>query len=188
MERTPHSLRHGRHHHGTGKHATRSLLSHNTALGTSPPSEPEKSKPSRPSIKHALTEKQGNEKERAKILIVDDNKTNLLILAEILKALGFSPITAQSGSEALELLKHIQPDLAIFDIRMDGMSGWDLIKHIQQKKNHAALPVIAISADDAPQTIAPFKAWLRRPIEADTLYELLTSCLADSTLARPKSQ
>ncbi len=150
--------------------------------------EPEKSKPSRPSIKRALAEKQGEDKERAKILIVDDNKTNLLILAEILKALGFSPITAQSGSEALELLKHIQPDLAIFDIRMDGMSGWDLIKQLKQEKNHTALPVVAISADDAPQTIAPFKAWLRRPIEADTLYELLTSCLAGSTLDRPKSQ
>ncbi len=139
-------------------------------------------------IRHAPlghTGQQGEDKERAKILIVDDNKTNLLILAEILKALGFCPITAQSGNEALEILESTQPDLAIFDIRMDGMSGWDLIKHMQQKKDLAGLPVIAISADDAPERIVPFKAWLRRPIEADILYELLKSCLAESMTVQP---
>lgn len=150
------------------------------------PSEWQKTPPTGPSINQPpfAQAKQEEEEAKAKILIVDDNKTNLLILAEILKALGLAPITAQSGSEALDLLERDLPDLAIFDIRMEGMSGWELIEQLQQTEKCAALPVIAISADGPPEVITPFKAWITRPIEADRLYELVTTCLAESTASQ----
>ena len=84
----------------------------------------------------------------------------------------------------MDLLERDLPDLAIFDIRMEGMSGWELIERLQQTEKCAALPVIAISADDPPEVITPFKAWITRPIEADRLYELVTTCLAASTASQ----
>ena len=126
----------------------------------------------------ALPEREEPSPEKAEILIVDDNKTNLLILTEILKSLGFSPIAAQSGKQALELLKSSRPALAIFDIRMEDMSGWDLLEHVKSNQTFESLPVIAVSADDAPTEIAPFRAWLKRPIQPDSLYTLLTNHLS----------
>nr|WP_321461088.1 hybrid sensor histidine kinase/response regulator [uncultured Cohaesibacter sp.] len=113
------------------------------------------------------------------ILIVDDNRTNLLILTEILKALGYQPVAAQSGEEALRLVEDISPVLAILDIRMEDMDGWELIGRLQQNAQFTDLPVMAMSADDAPRIIAPFRAWLRRPINPETLYHLIQSCLEE---------
>nr|WP_321455636.1 ATP-binding protein [uncultured Cohaesibacter sp.] len=121
-------------------------------------------------------------KTKTEILIVDDNKTNLLIMTEILKAMDFCPIAAQSGTEALQLLEDTSPDAGIFDIQMEDMSGWQLMRQIEQNASSKskALPAIAVSADDAPETIAPFKAWLRRPIQPEELYEIIVHCLAES--------
>ncbi len=115
----------------------------------------------------------------ATILIVDDNRTNLLILGELLKALGYLPIAAQTGAEALALLAETPPDLAILDIHMADMSGWDLLDRLKDIPGLAALPVLAISADRPPKDIAPFRDWIRRPIQPKELYALIEGSLAD---------
>ncbi|WP_319532526.1 hybrid sensor histidine kinase/response regulator [uncultured Cohaesibacter sp.] len=111
----------------------------------------------------------------AKILVVDDNKTNHLILDQILKALNTSPMHAASGREALAMLQTKRPDLALIDIRMADMDGWALAREIRATETLAELPLIAISADASPDEIAPFDNWLQRPIEPARLYGLLTA-------------
>ncbi|WP_162916311.1 hybrid sensor histidine kinase/response regulator [Cohaesibacter haloalkalitolerans] len=115
----------------------------------------------------------------ATILIVDDNRTNLLILGELLKALGYLPVAAQTGAEALALLAETPLDLAIFDIHMEDMSGWDLLDRVKAIPGFAALPVFAISADEPPKDIAPFRDWIRRPIQPKELYTLIEGALAE---------
>ena len=116
------------------------------------------------------------------ILIVDDNSTNHLILGEMLTAMGYLCLHAQSGSEALALLERERPDLALIDIRMGDMDGRSLARHIrsmEDKKGERSpsgrLPLVALSSDPAPEEFAPFRRWLQRPVSPLSLYDCLVA-------------
>ena len=78
------------------------------------------------------------------ILIVDDEKNYTLILAAVLEDAGFGALTANSGSEALEILSSSDVDLVLTDMKMPGMDGIDLLERI--KATDADLPVIMMTA------------------------------------------
>lgn len=72
-----------------------------------------------------------------KILIVDDEKMFAFLLARLLRSRGYSAFFVYSAEKALERIKSEKYDLVITDIRMDGLSGFDLIKIVidRQGKN-----------------------------------------------------
>ena len=78
------------------------------------------------------------------ILIVDDEKNYTLILAAVLEDEGFETLTANSGSQALEILAESDVDLVLTDMKMPAMDGIDLLERI--KKEDADLPVIMMTA------------------------------------------
>lgn len=88
-----------------------------------------------------------------KVLIVDDIETNRLVLEEIIKDMGCTPILAESGEEALELAKSELPELILSDISMPGMDGYELCRRLKKNKNTNQIPVIFISAFDDPMDI-----------------------------------
>lgn len=79
-----------------------------------------------------------------RILLVDDQKSLRRSLSLMLQAAGFETGEAESGEEALSLLDAQAFDLVITDLRMEGMSGVDLLREIKREK--PALPVILITA------------------------------------------
>ncbi|HYR05143.1 MAG TPA: sigma-54 dependent transcriptional regulator [Gallionella sp.] len=78
------------------------------------------------------------------ILLVDDQKSLRRSLSLMLLGAGFDTSEAESGSQALAALKQAEYDLVITDLRMDDMSGIDLLREIKQIRPH--LPVILITA------------------------------------------
>ena len=106
-------------------------------------------------------------------LIVDDNSTNQLIIAELLKAMGCSTNHASSGEEALGKLKTGLPDFMLLDIRMEGMDGWELAGKIRENNTWNGLPLIAVSSDPEPADLAPFDGWMQRPVNPDRLQTML---------------
>lgn len=84
--------------------------------------------------------------ERPTILMVDDQPENLLIQEEILEELNLRFITANSGAEALE--KSLQYDyaLALIDVQLPGMDGFELVRLMRKNKTTELLPVIFITA------------------------------------------
>ncbi len=78
------------------------------------------------------------------VLIVDDEKNYPLILEAVLEEEGFNAITANSGEEALEILKEIDVNLVLTDMKMRSMSGIALLETI--KKRHTNIPVIIMTA------------------------------------------
>jgi len=79
-----------------------------------------------------------------KILIVEDNEVNQLLLERILKSLDAKTYLAENGSEALELVKSKYFDLVLMDIQMPGMDGLTATKIIKSQFPH--LPVLAVTA------------------------------------------
>ncbi|MBF0225159.1 MAG: response regulator [Desulfobacterales bacterium] len=80
------------------------------------------------------------------ILIVDDNPINLGTLFEYLSNFGMNVFVAQSGEDAIELIKINPPDIILLDILMPGMDGFETCKKIKDNESSQDIPVIFISA------------------------------------------
>ncbi len=78
------------------------------------------------------------------ILIVDDEPNYLVVLSELLRDAGFEVFTAQSGKEALPIVRGTDLDVMISDIKMPGMNGIELLENV--KNLNRELPVILITA------------------------------------------
>lgn len=88
-----------------------------------------------------------------KIFIVDDVETNRLILEEIIKNMGCSPILFESGEQVLEAVDQILPQLILTDISMPGMDGYELCRRLKKREETRDIPIIFISAFDHPEDI-----------------------------------
>ena len=123
-----------------------------------------------------------------KLLIVDDNQTNRLILNRQAQSWGMLPQAVESGVEALKLLQHNPDfDVAILDMQMPDMDGLTLAKIIQGNPLLAKLPLIMLTSlgkrpEDTVQ--AHFAAYLTKPIKSSLLYEALLGVLSDSPAAK----
>ncbi|MCZ8236670.1 MAG: PleD family two-component system response regulator [Inhella sp.] len=76
------------------------------------------------------------------ILLVDDSKTELHHLSEILTKRGFSVRTAENGEEAWKRLAEGTPDLILMDVVMPGQNGFQLTRAITRDERYAQVPVI----------------------------------------------
>jgi len=81
------------------------------------------------------------------ILIVDDNSNNLLYLEVLLRNLQANLIQASSGSDALEVTKGIDLSLAILDVQMPIMNGYELAVHLNENRTDQKVPIIFLTAD-----------------------------------------
>jgi signal transduction histidine kinase/DNA-binding response OmpR family regulator/HPt (histidine-containing phosphotransfer) domain-containing protein len=85
------------------------------------------------------------------VLIVDDNWTNRLILAEMTRSWGLEPATVESGAEALTALKRAARDgrpfaLGLLDVQMPEMDGFALARRIQRDRSLASTPLILLTS------------------------------------------
>jgi len=84
--------------------------------------------------------------EKSKILIVDDKIANLISLENALDDLNVQFVRALSGEEALELSLRYDFTLAIIDVQMPGMDGYETVEHLKSVKKTRYLPIIFVSA------------------------------------------
>lgn len=87
----------------------------------------------------------------ATVLVVDDAPPNVKLLRLILKDAGYRVLEATSGPEALETLHREKPDAMVLDVRMPGMTGYDVCREIRQDAEFATLPVIMVTALSLPE-------------------------------------
>ena len=124
-----------------------------------------------------------------RVLIVDDNPSNLKILAHYLESVGMVVVSLKGGKEVLStLLKPLDSgkpfDLCISDIQMPGMSGYDVAKQIRNSTSEIrSLPLVAISSlmerDAKKCEVAGFDAFLSKPIRREKLYRMLERILGE---------
>jgi DNA-binding response OmpR family regulator len=83
--------------------------------------------------------------ERAKILVVDDQREILDLTATVLDSAGFRTATSGSGHEALARLAGEPFDLVLLDINMPGMDGWETLRLLRADEQLARMPVVMFS-------------------------------------------
>jgi pilus assembly protein CpaE len=82
----------------------------------------------------------------AKILVVDDNELNLRLASRVLEKEKYQVFTALNGFEALELSEQTPPDLAILDVMMPDMDGYELCRRMRENPKLAHIPILMLTA------------------------------------------
>jgi twitching motility two-component system response regulator PilH len=77
-----------------------------------------------------------------KVLVVDDSKTELVFLSDLLQKNGFSVKTAENADDAMRRLEEEQPDLILMDVVMPGQNGFQLTRAIARNPQYASVPII----------------------------------------------
>lgn len=88
-----------------------------------------------------------------RILIIDDVEANRLILQNIIEDMGYQPILAEDGIQGLEMMESELPDILLLDISMPKMDGFELCRILKQDIRTRHIPIIFISAMDAPEDV-----------------------------------
>ncbi len=81
-----------------------------------------------------------------KILLVDDSKTELHVLSELLSKRGYQVRTAENGEDALKRLQEERADLILMDVVMPGQNGFQLTRAITRDPAYSDIPVIICSS------------------------------------------
>lgn len=81
-----------------------------------------------------------------RILVIEDETPILENIVEVLLLSGYEAIGAQDGLEGIELLESFQPDLILCDIMMNGMDGWQVLRHVRSNPATSSLPFIFLTA------------------------------------------
>lgn len=76
------------------------------------------------------------------ILVVDDSKTELMVLSDLLTRNGYAVRTADCADEAMRSLSEHKPDLVLMDVVMPGQNGFQLTRAISRDPQFAGVPII----------------------------------------------
>jgi len=111
-----------------------------------------------------------------RVLVVDDNAVNQLIISEMLKPYDISIDTADCGEKCLGLIETNKYDMIFMDYMMPGINGVTTTKKIRESGQN--IPVISMSGDDSEETVKAFKQagitdFISKPIELDKLKKIL---------------
>ena len=93
------------------------------------------------------------------VLIVDDNPTNVKIIALTLQLLKYKIVIATNGQGAIEMVQRTRPDLILMDVMMPEMDGYETCRIIKQQKENESIPIIFLTAlNDKENIVKGFDA------------------------------
>jgi CheY-like chemotaxis protein len=117
-----------------------------------------------------------------RILIVDDNPTNLKLASDVLVSEGFAVEAARDADEARMLLGQRLPDLILMDIALPGMDGLTLTRLLKAESRFAQVPIVALTAsamrgDEEKALAAGCAGYITKPIDTRTIGRLILKYL-----------
>ncbi len=119
------------------------------------------------------------------ILAIDDSATMRALLQGTLTEAGYAVQVAADGEIALELAATIPFDLVVTDHYMPGKNGLDVIRTLRGRDGYASTPILVLtteSGDDFKSAVreAGATGWLQKPLDPDTLLDVVAALAAPS--------
>jgi two-component system, cell cycle response regulator DivK len=111
---------------------------------------------------------------REHILVVEDNKTNMKLVRDVLQARGYRVVEATSGRQAVELATEHRPDLVLMDIHLPDFDGVEALGRLRADDRTTSIPVIALTAlamqgDRERFQAAGFDGYVSKPVNIGEL-------------------
>ena len=109
-----------------------------------------------------------------KVLVVDDSKTELMFMTNLLQKNGMSVRTAEGAEEAFKRLAEEKPDLILMDVVMPGQNGFQLTRTINRTPEYSDIPIIMCTS----KNLETDRVWgmrqgardyITKPVDADEL-------------------
>ena len=119
------------------------------------------------------------------VLVVDDYKTMIRIIRNLLKQLGFDDVDeASDGTEALGKMKDRRYGLVISDWNMEPMTGYELLKQVRSDSSLAKTPFIMVTAESKTENVIAAKKagvnnYIVKPFNAPTLKSKIEAVFGD---------
>jgi CheY-like chemotaxis protein len=108
-----------------------------------------------------------------KILVVEDNETNMYLITFILRNNGYEVLEATTGEEGVELAIKEKPDLVVMDLQLPGIDGLETTKRIRESEADGEVPIVALSShamtgDKERALNAGCTGYIEKPINPET--------------------
>jgi DNA-binding response OmpR family regulator len=125
------------------------------------------------------------QRKKPLILVADDEADILALVAYRLKQDGYEVVQATNGEEAVEMGRELIPDLAVIDVMMPFMDGYEVTELMRGAKETERVPVILLTAriqdaDVKRGTEAGADAYIKKPFSPDELKTRVAALLAES--------
>ena len=124
---------------------------------------------------------------KGRILVVDDDRLVLATVTHGLSQAGYEVIDADNGDDAILLARQQQPELALLDIRMEGLSGFDVAEYLRDVA-HVPFMFLSAFADEATRAKVEAlgaQAYLVKPLDVGQIVPTVESVLARLRGAAP---
>jgi two-component system, chemotaxis family, chemotaxis protein CheY len=117
-----------------------------------------------------------------RVLVVEDDTSIRMTVAEVLADEGYAVLTAENGFEALKIVASEPPHLVLLDLMMPVLDGWGFLEACRQEKLCAEIPVLVLSAyrnlERAARAELRIDHFLHKPFELDELVETVSRLVA----------
>lgn len=116
------------------------------------------------------------------VLVVEDSRDILQVLAETLWRGGYRVVTAINGAEAVDSARHARPHLIIMDLNMPIMDGLEAARRIHERPELSGIPIVAVTAYDTygmeeAALEAGCVAYVRKPLDMEQMEKTVASLL-----------
>src|SRR5437879_8333885 len=110
--------------------------------------------------------------KKAKILYIEDNRENRLLVRAVLEAAGYTLVDAEDGLAGIEAAIREEPALILLDINLPGVDGYEIVAILKSFPNLASTPVVALTAyamqgDRQRTLVAGCDGYIQKPIDVD---------------------
>ncbi|MET0266576.1 MAG: EAL domain-containing protein [Duganella sp.] len=119
----------------------------------------------------------------ARILIIEDNATNMELMVYLLRAFGYTPLSATDGEAGVQAARREKPDLIICDVHLPKLDGYGVVAALKADPETREIPALAVTAlamvgDRERLLEAGFDSYIGKPIEPDTFVKQIESFLS----------
>ena len=129
--------------------------------------------------------------KRAKkfFLVVEDFEDSRFMMRRLLEMAGYNVLEASDGEQAVKIAVEARPVLILMDLSLPKLDGLSATRQIRQKRGLKAVPIVAVSAHDSPQSrtealAAGCDEYVTKPIDFDHLTKLLQRFLSSDEHSR----
>lgn len=126
-----------------------------------------------------------------KILVIEDNEQNRILMRQILKYHGYEVLEAADGAAGLAMAREHLPDLILLDLQMPVMGGFAVIRELRQTPELSKMTVIAVTSfamkgDREKALEAGFDEYVTKPIDTRKFIEIIKKIIPGENTAKKK--